>query len=189
LEKSITIIDAKIFVIIGWGVKYGNSPSSPRLAKLINGMNKGIVDSAGYFILYSTDTTSIDHAWSYNESTLGSGGRHLCNGLGHCLTSRKTNVLENDGTMTWDKMGWVLLEKKYYSDDESQRFNFFDSLTYPGFYIIKDDFGKCVSVPENLDRNGAEIWASRCNSSEAGQLWQWHYWDNESKKGSFQHLS
>lgn len=47
------------------------------------------------------------------------------------------------------EVGWM--KPLDYSDNESQRFYFCDSLTYPGFYIIKDEFGKCISVPENLD--------------------------------------
>ncbi len=118
---------------------------------------------------------------------MGSGDRHLCNGFGNCATSKKTiNVLENNGTLNWNQMGWVPLTERNYSDDESQRFYFLDSLTYPGFYVIKDEFGKCISVPENLDRDGAKIWASYCNSSEAGQLWKWFDWDNKSMNGSFQ---
>jgi len=71
-------------------------------------------------------------------------------------------------------MGWVLLKQWDYSDDENKRFYFLDSLTHPGFYVIKDEFGKCVGVPENTDKDGAEIWACYCNSSDAGQRWQWH---------------
>ncbi len=126
-----------------------------------------------------------DHVWSYNETSLGSGDRHLCDNLGKCVTSKKTNVLENNGTLNWEQMGWAHLKLLNYSDVEDQRFYFIDSLTYPGFYVIKDEFGKCISVPEKMDRDGAEIWATNCNASEAGQLWQWYYLDSKSKDRFF----
>jgi len=78
-------------------------------------------------------------------------------------------------------MGWVPLEQWDYLNEEGQRFYFLDSLTHPGFYVIKDEFGKCIGVPENTDRNEAELWSSYCNSSDAGQRWQWHYLDDKIK--------
>ncbi len=162
--------------------------SSPRMANLINGFDKGLAvygdySQSGYMLLQweNRDSNYSSDVWNYNETSLGSRDRHLCNGFGKCATSKKTRVLENNGTMNWDQMGWVLLKQRDYSGDESQRFYFLDSPTHPGFYVIKDEFGKCISVPDNMDNNGAEIWACRCNSSEGGQLWRWHYLDSKSK--------
>ena len=162
------------------------------MANLINGLDKGFIaldvfrNGSSLSQWGSYDSNHSGHVWSYNEPSLGSGDRHLCNGIGKCVTSRKTDVLENNGTLNWDQMGWVKLEQWNYSDNESQRFDFLDSLTHPGFYVIKDEFGKCISVPNNLDRDGTEIWASHCNSSEGSQLWHWYNKNNKSKNGLFQ---
>ena len=164
------------------------------MAKLFNGMDKELGvelvlgrSGIGYRLqqMGRERIKYTDHVWSYNETSLGSGDRHLCDNLGKCVTSKNTNVLANNGTLNWEQMGWAHLKLLNYSDVEDQRFYFIDSLTYPGFYVIKDEFGKCISVPENMDRDGAEIWASYCNSSEAGQLWQWYYLDSKSKDRFF----
>jgi len=158
------------------------------MANLINGYGKGLkidrgTPHAGWH-LHQGDTRGTytkGNKWSYNETSLGSEDRHLCNGFGKCAGSSKTNVLANNGTLKWDKMGWIQLKQWVYSNDESQRFYFLDSLTHPGFYVIKDEFGKCIGVPENTDRNEAELWACYCNSSDVGQRWQWHYLDDKIK--------
>jgi len=85
-------------------------------------------------------------------------------------------VLKNNGTLNWDQMGWVFLQKWNYSDEECQRFYFLDFLTHPEFYLIKDEFGNGIGVPENADIDGLEICACHFNSLEEGQRWQWHYY-------------
>ena len=164
-------------------VKNGNLPSSTRMGNIINGRGKGFTvyggSSAGGYILLELDnrgSSSKENIWSYNAPSLGSGNRHLCNGFGKCATSVKTNVLANKGTLNWDQIGWNKIKHWNPSDEESQKFYFLDSLTHPGFYVIKDAFGKCIGVPENTDKNGAEIRACYCNSSEATQRWKWHYY-------------
>ena len=62
----------------------------------------------------------------------------------------------------------------YHKNEQGQKFTFVDSLTHPGFYVIKNDHGKCLSVKGNTNQTGAEIWADDCNPSEAGQRWKWH---------------
>ena len=158
------------------------------MANLINGYGKGFnvywdQPGAGWSLIQwdTRGSNSKGNVWSWNEASLGSGDRHLCNGFGKCVASWKTDVLENNGTLNWDQMGWVLLKQWDYSDEENQRFYFLDSLTHPGFYVIKDEFGKCIGVPENADKNGSEIRTCYCNSSEAGQRWQWHYLVEENK--------
>jgi len=163
-------------------VKYGNLTPSPRMAKLINGYGKGFhvyedTDEWGYK-LHQWDThasNSIANIWSWNEASLGSGDRHLCNGFGKCVGSWKIKVLANNGTLNWDQMGWELLKQWNYENVDRQRFHFHHSLTHLGFYVIKDEFGKCIGIPENTSRNGAEIRACYCNSSEVSQRWKWHY--------------
>ena len=39
----------------------------------------------------------------------------------------------------------------------------FTSLAHPGFYVIKNDYGMCLSVHENKDRNGAPVFVSDSN--------------------------
>ena len=161
------------------------------MANLINGHGKGLkIEKDGYLSGRKLNQGDIrgsytnGNKWSWNEASLGSGDRHLCNGFEKCATSWKSNVLPNNGNLNWDQMGWVLLKQWDYSDEEGQRFNFLDSLTHPGFYTIKDEFGKCVGVPENTDKDGAEIWACSCNSSDAGQRWQWNYLDGKIKNAN-----
>ncbi len=60
-------------------------------------------------------------------------------------------------------------------DEKAQRFKLSNSLGHPGFYVIKNDHGKCLSVKENSNQTGAQIWSNDCNSSEAGQRWKWRY--------------
>jgi len=158
------------------------------MANLINGYGKGFKidrDRPHKFWLFLQGDTRGSHIkgnkWSYNETSLGSGDRHLCNGYGLCAASWNTTVLPKNGTLIWDQLGWIPLRQWVYSNEEGQRFYFLDSLTHPGFYVIKDEFGKCVGVPENTDRNEAELWICYCNSSDAGQRWQWHHLDDKIK--------
>lgn len=151
----------------------------PRMANLINGHGKGFnvywdqPDPGWTLIQWDTrGSYSKGNIWSWNESSLGSGTRHLCNGFGKCATSENTSVLRNNGTSSSNEMGRVLKQMDP-SDEEDQRFYFLNSLTHPGFYVIKDEFGKCIGIQNNSDKIGAEIQALNCNPSNAGQLWQW----------------
>ncbi len=106
---------------------------------------------------WDCNTTIHTMLWAWNQSTLGSRDRHICDGGKYCAAS-PSNVNWNHYLIAY-----------YYTDQESQRFTFLDSLTYPGFYIIKNDHGKCLSVPANTKRTGAEIWVDDFNPSKAGQ--------------------
>jgi len=106
---------------------------------------------------WDCNTTIHTMLWAWNQSTLGSRDRHICDGGKYCAAS-PSNVNWNHYLIAY-----------YYTDQEGQRFTFLDSLTYPGFYIIKNDHGKCLSVPANTKRTGAEIWVDDFNPSKAGQ--------------------
>ena len=60
-------------------------------------------------------------------------------------------------------------------DKKGQRFNFVKVPHHPGFFLIKDEFGTCVSIYGNTDRLMAEVRALDYNPSEAGQHWKWSY--------------
>ncbi len=144
-------------------------PSAPK-AKLINGLGKCAsvdpnkeMNTVGIRMHQIDCNTTNNEAmlWSWNETSMGSRDRHICNGMGQCAASG-SNEYRNNHLITWD-----------YYDEHGQRFSLVESKTFPGFYTIKNDHGKCLSVPENKDRDGAEIWVSDCNHSEAGQLWKW----------------
>ncbi len=99
--------------------------------------------------------------WSWNQSNFGSGDRHLCDGDVFCVTTPENG-------------NWSYILHAYYPIGmESQKFSFFDSPTYPGFYVVKNDFGKCLSVKGNTNKTGARIMADDCKPSEAGQNWKW----------------
>jgi len=154
----------------------------PRMANLINGHGKGFniywdQPHPGWTLIQwdTRGSYSEGNIWSWNETSLGSEDRHLCNGFGKCATPSNTNVLKSNGTLSWDEMGWAVLKQMDPSDEASQRFYFLNSLTHPGFYVIKDEFEKCVGIPNDSDKNGAEIRALYCNPSDASQRWQWHY--------------
>jgi len=151
---------------IGWGVTYGIP--SPHTANLINGLGKcatvyGNSGRNGYNLLqWDCNHHEKGMLWSWNESSLGSGDRHLCNAHGKCAASR-ANSPSNVDIFQWEHL-----------EEAGQRFYFLDSLAHPGFYLIRNDHGKCMAVPGNTDRNGAEIHARDCNVSEAGQHWKWN---------------
>jgi len=94
--------------------------------------------------------------------SLGSRDRHICNGHGMCVAT-PYNSADNSLQIAY-----------FHYDEHAQRFNLFDSLTHPGFYDIKNDHEKCLSVQGNTNQNGAQIWSNECNPSEEGQLWKWH---------------
>lgn len=60
-------------------------------------------------------------------------------------------------------------------DMEGQRYNCLELPAYPGFFIIKDEFGKCVGIYGNTNRAAAKVRAIDCNPSEAGHRWKWSY--------------
>ena len=91
--------------------------------------------------------------WSWNETSLGSMDKHLCNYYHRCVACDKFAA---EGT-------------------PSQKFNFVDSKTHPGFYsIMNEHSGKCLAVKGNTNEFGAEIWVDNCKSSDAGQRWKWY---------------
>jgi len=100
--------------------------------------------------------------WSWNQTTLGSKDRHICDGSKYCITT-PSNVAWSHRLIAF-----------HHGDQKSQRFTFSDSLTHPGFYTIKNDHGKCLSVKGNTNQTGAQIWANNCDPTEAGQRWKWH---------------
>ena len=101
--------------------------------------------------------------WSWNETTLGSKDRHICNGFHQCVASIE-DVDGSNHLIVWK-----------HNHAQSQRFEFVDSLGHPGFYAVKNDHGKCLSVKGNTNKIGSEIWAYDCKPSEAGQRWKWHH--------------
>lgn len=72
------------------------------------------------------------HLWSWNETTLGSGDRHLCNGHNKCVSS-----LNNKSGTNID------LVQSEHLNETSQRFTIFNMAT-DGFFMIKNDDGKCI---------------------------------------------
>ncbi len=158
------------FLLIGQDISYGIS--SPRRANLINGhgkcLNSG--DRPGYnnihfgIHLHQWDCDPSVHTmlWSWNQNTLGGKERHICDGSGYCVAS--------PGNVNWSNR----LVAFFPTNERGQKFTFVDSPIHPGFYVIKNDYGKCLSVEGNANKTGAKIWANDCNPSEAGQRWKWH---------------
>lgn len=99
--------------------------------------------------------------WSWNEPTFGSGDRHLCNGHKKCATS-PYNSGASTNLVHWD-----------YLDENAQRFNIFNQ-TADGFFMIKNDYGKCLGIAGDRKYTWAEAWVIDCNTSEKGQHWKWH---------------
>jgi len=148
--------------------------TTSRRANLINGLGKCLNsgDRPGYNnIYYGIDLHQWDcnpsvHTmlWSWNQFSLGSSDRHICDGSGYCVAT------------PGDLDEIVPLIAFNHGNKKGQRFTFVDLLTQrPGFYIIKNDHGMCLSVEGNTNKTGAQIWADRCNPLKAGQLWKWHY--------------
>lgn len=154
-----------LILITEWGVSYGIP--SPRRANLINDLGKCLsVDPHNYGGLglqqSDCDPSNKTMLWSWNEVSLGSRDRHLCNGDGMCVATPYNSVANS------------LLIVYYFHDEHAQRFYLFDLLAHPGFYVIRNDHGKCLSVLEKTNRTKAPIWAIDCNPMEAGQRWKWH---------------
>jgi len=140
--------------------------ASPRRANLINGFGKCVnVDPQSHVGvgLRQSDCDSNDNTmlWSWNEVSLGSRDRHICNGHGVCVSS-PYNSADNTIQITY-----------HHVDENGQKFYLDDSLSHPEFHIIKNDHGKCLSVKGDTNQTGAEIWANDCNPSEMGQHWKW----------------
>ena len=140
----------------------------PRLANLINGLGKCAAIPSDYsmngfpIIQWDCNHGQKGMLWSWNATSLGSGNRHLCNGHGKCAASPH-NSPSNGVLIQWDHV-----------DQEGQRYRFFESSSRPGFYLIKNDHGKCLSVVDgNKKGNGQHIGTNDCNSSEEGQNWKW----------------
>ena len=130
----------------GWDISYGNL--SPRLRFLVNGFGKGI----GPYQRQAIDGYTIHQgnpdwiSWSWNEASLGSGDRHLCNKLVKCLVSyphirSDPYLIKIDpGINTRRDPPYVRQDEP--ADKEGQIFYLLDLLTNPGFFIIKDEFEK-----------------------------------------------
>ena len=146
-----------LFHLKGWDVAYGIA--SPRRANLINGFGKCL--NGGSLQQSDCDPNENTMLWSWNEVSLGSKDRHICNGHGMCVAT-PFNSADNSIQITY-----------YHGDEQGQRFYLLDSLAHPGFHVIKNDHGKCLSVKGNRNEIGAEIWVNDCNSSEGGQRWKW----------------
>ncbi len=147
-----------------------NKNSSARMGYLINGFGKGIFPYGGSdksnYTLHQEQADFM--SWSWNESSLGSGDRHLCNSLGKCATSYNIDPIVPNGPS-------FIRQDDYYMNKEAQKFYFVELPAYLGFFIIKDEFGQCVAIYGNTDRIMAEVRAMNCNPSEAGQRWKWSY--------------
>ena len=107
------------------------------------------------------NSKEITMLWSWNEVSLGSRDRHICNGRGRCIAT-PFNSADNALQIVY-----------YHLGEHAQRFNLLDLLAHPGFYVIKNDYGKCLSVNGNTNQTGAQIWTRDCNPLEAGQRWKW----------------
>jgi len=161
-----------VFFLYLKGLGVGHGIPTLHRANLINGLGKcmnsgnspGCNNIHAGINLHQWDCNSSVHTmlYSWNQSTLGSRGRHICDGSGYCVAT--------PGNVDWSHP----LIAFSHEDEKGQRFTFVDSLTHPGFYIIKNDHGKCLSVEENMNRTGARIWAEDCNPSKAAQRWKWH---------------
>jgi len=140
----------------------------PRMSNLINGLGKcaAIRDNVSIknknLIQWECNQEAKGMLWSWNETSFGSGNRHLCNGHGKCAASPR-NSPSNIPLVQWESL-----------DENGQKFHFLDLQSRPGFYLIKNDHGKCLAVPENKKYNGALIFVSHCNVSELGQHWKWY---------------
>ena len=146
--------------------------STPRRANLVNGLGKCL--NSGNRPGYNRIHSGINlHQWdchpsvhtmlySWNQSNLGSSDRHICDGSKYCITT-PGNVKSSQPLIVF-----------FHANQKSQKFTFVDSLTHPGFYVIKNDHGKCLSVQGNTNKTGAQIWADDCKPSKAGQRWKWH---------------
>lgn len=140
---------------------------SPRMTNLINGMGKCLAitrdssSSNSNLIQWDCNQHQKGMLWSWNKVPFGSGDRHLCNGFGKCAASPKNSPSTGD-LVQWDHF-----------DEEGQRFQFLDAPGRPGFYLVKNDHGKCLAVRENKNRSGAKVYASDCKATEAGQHWKW----------------
>ena len=140
----------------------------PRFANLINSLGKCATISGDYssnaqqIIQWDCNQIEKGMLWSWNGTSLRSGNRHLCNGHGKCAGSRANSPNSNADVIQWKHVG-----------EEGQRYHFVDSLSRLGFYLIKNDHGKCLSVHEDKKINGASIRVNNCNSSEEGQNWKW----------------
>jgi len=149
----------------GRGAMNGNP--SPRMANLINYLGKCVAMIGNFHIIghnlikWDCNQHEKGQLWSWNETSLSSGDRHLCNGHGKCAAS-PGNSPSNANVIQWD-----------HSNEEGQRYQFVDSSAHPGFYLIKNDHGKCLSVLENMKDNGINLYTNNCNSSEGGQNWKW----------------
>jgi len=100
-------------------------------------------------------------SWSWNQASLGSADRHLFNGFGKCAGSMSNSPLNG------------LLIQWYPVDEEGQRYYFIDSPNRPGFNLIKNDHGRCLSVFGNVIWGGTSIYVEDCNAALAGQNWKW----------------
>ncbi len=150
--------------LIGLSTSHGIPIDTPLRANLINGFGKCVGEDALRPDMYQwdCDPSNIKMLWSWNQVSLGSNDRHLCNGGGFCAASNANF----DGS--------IHLLVFYHLNEQGQRFSFVDSPTHPGFYAIRNDYGKCLSVEGNTNKTKAPVWVHDCNSSEAGQRWKWH---------------
>jgi len=115
-------------------------------------------------ILLQTKMTAM--LWSWNEASVGSGERHLCNQYKFCATSSRKDPSNPNETH---------IKQKNYTDKEGQRFEFLDLPAYPGFFLIKDEFETCIGINENTVVYAASVRAVDCNPTEAGQRWKWRF--------------
>lgn len=144
-----------------------NGNRSPRMGYLINGFGKGIFPYGGSSLSgYYLHQGQADYtSWSWNEVSLGSGDRHLCNNYGKCATSYRR--------VRPGEPSYIIQEDP--KDIEGQRFYFLELVSHPGFFIIKEEFGKCLGIDGNTDRVMSGVRAIDCNPLEAGQRWKWSY--------------
>jgi len=145
--------------MIEWVVTH--STPFPNRGNLINSLGKCVRVDSTYVYQFDCDQSNNGMLWSWNQISFGSSDRHICNAHGKCLASV-------------DNRNWSMhLIAFTHRNEQGQKFNFVDSSDHPGFYIIKNDHGKCLSVNGNTNKNGAHIWVNDCNPSEMGQHWKW----------------
>ena len=119
----------------------------------------GDADSDGYGVIPWDCVPEKGQLWSWNDDSLGSGNRHICNGHRKCLGSPE-NTPKSSRLIQWESL-----------DEGGQKFNLNKSETHPEFYVIQNDHGKCLGV---MGDNDDIIGVIDCNSSDGYQRWKWH---------------
>jgi len=100
-----------------------------------------------------------DQKWSFDNQHLGSGNSHICNSQRKCVT---------DSSRYYDH----IIYQTEHSLHNKQMFHFEES-PISGYYYIKNNEGKCLTVQNNSGYNGDPIIRSVCHTYKSGELWKW----------------